>query len=56
LQAEAGLPKDLVWSDFDSSEEDDVDFFPDQEGGQSEPPTQSYAPSPPPTVSKAHVT
>jgi hypothetical protein len=56
LQVEACLPKDLVWSDFDSSEEDDVDFFPNQEGGQSEPPTQSYVPSTPPTVSEAQVT
>jgi hypothetical protein len=56
LQAEAGLPEDLVWSDSNSSEEEDVDFFPDQEGGQSEPPTQSSVPSPPPTVSEAHVT
>jgi hypothetical protein len=30
LQAEVGLPKDLVWSDFDSPEEDDIDFFLDQ--------------------------
>jgi hypothetical protein len=56
LQAEEGLPEDLVWSDSDSSEEDDTDFFPDQEGGQSEPPTQSSVPSPPPTVSEAQVT
>jgi hypothetical protein len=56
LQAEAGLPEDLVWSDSDSSEEGDVDFFPDPEGGSSEPPVQSSVPSPPPTVSEAQVT
>jgi hypothetical protein len=39
LQVEASLPDDLVWSDSDSSEEDDVDFFPDPKGGPSEPPT-----------------
>jgi hypothetical protein len=53
LQVEAGLPEDLVWSDSDSSEEDDADFFPDEEGGQFEPPTLSSVPSPPPTVSEA---
>jgi hypothetical protein len=56
LQAEAALPEDLVWSDSDSSEEDDTDFFPDSEGGLSEPPTQSSVPSPPPLVSEAQVT
>jgi hypothetical protein len=56
LQAKAGLPKDLVWSNSDSSEEDDTDFFPSQEGGQSEPPTQSSVPNPPPTISEAQVT
>jgi hypothetical protein len=56
LQAEAGLPKDLVWSDSDTSEEGDTDFFPDPEGGSSEPPIQSCVPSPPPTVSEAQVT
>jgi hypothetical protein len=56
LQAEAGLPEDLVWSDSDSSEEGDVDFFPDREGGSSEPPVQSSVPSPPPTVLEAQVT
>jgi hypothetical protein len=56
LQAEAALPEDLVWSDSDSSEEDDTDFFPDPEGGLSEPPTQSSEPSPPPPVSEAQVT
>jgi hypothetical protein len=30
LQAEAGLPEDLVWSDFDYFEEEDADFFLDQ--------------------------
>jgi hypothetical protein len=44
LQAEAGLPEDLVWSDSNSSEEEDIDFFPDQEGGQSEPPTSHLCP------------
>jgi hypothetical protein len=48
--------EDLVWSDSDSSEEDDVDFFLDPEGGPSEPPTQSSVPSPPPPVSEAQVT
>jgi hypothetical protein len=56
LQAEAGLPEDLVWSDSDSSEEDDTDFFPDPKGGSSEPPVQSSVPSPPPTVLEAQVT
>jgi hypothetical protein len=56
LQVEAGLPEDLVWSDSASSEEDDVDFFPDPEGGSSEPPVQSCVPSPSPTVSEAQVT
>jgi hypothetical protein len=56
LQAEAGLPKDLVWSDSDTSEEGDTDFFPDPEGGSSEPPVQSSMPSPPPIVSEAQVT
>jgi hypothetical protein len=56
LQAEAGLPEDLVWSDSDSSEEGDVDFFPDREGDSSEPPVQSSVPSPPPTVLEAQVT
>jgi hypothetical protein len=56
LQAEAGLPEDLVWLDSDSSEVGDPDFFPDPEGRLSEPPVQSSVPSPPPTVSKAQVT
>jgi hypothetical protein len=56
LQAEAGLPEDLVLSDSDSSEEDDADFFPDPEGGSSKPPVQSSVPSPPPTVSEAQMT
>jgi hypothetical protein len=56
LQAEAGLPEDLVWLDSDTSEEGDVDFFPDPEGGSLEPPVQSFVPSPPPTVSEAQVT
>jgi hypothetical protein len=56
LQAEAGLPEDLVWSDSDSSEEGDTDFFPDPEGGSSEPLVQSSVPSLPPTVSEAQVT
>jgi hypothetical protein len=56
LQAEVALPEDLVWSDSVSSEEDDTDFFPDLEGGPSEPPTQSSMPNPPPPVSEAHVT
>jgi hypothetical protein len=56
LQAEAGLLKDLVWSDSDSSEEGDTDSFPDLEGRSSEPPVQSSVPSPPPTVSEAQVT
>jgi hypothetical protein len=56
LQAEAGLPEDLVWSDSASSKEDDTDFFPDPEGGSLEPPVQSFVPSPPPTVSEAQVT
>jgi hypothetical protein len=56
LQAEAGLPEDLVWLDSNTSEEGDVDFFPDLEGGSSEPPVQSSMPSPPPTVSEAQVT
>jgi hypothetical protein len=56
LQAEATLPEDLVWSDSDSSEEDDVDFFLDPEGGLSEPPTQSSVPSTPTPISKAQVT
>jgi hypothetical protein len=38
LQAEAGLPEDLVWSDSASLEENDANFFPDPEGGSSEPP------------------
>jgi hypothetical protein len=49
LQAGAGLPEDLVWSDSDSSVEGNVDFFPDPEGGTS-------VPNPPPTVSEAQVT
>jgi hypothetical protein len=53
LQAEAGLPEDLVWSDSNSSEEGDTDFFPDPEGGSSEPPVQSSVLGPPPTVSEA---
>jgi hypothetical protein len=53
LQVEAGLPEDLVWSDFDSSEEGDTDFFLDPKGGLSEPPVQSSVPSPPPTFSEA---
>jgi hypothetical protein len=53
LQAEAALPEDLVWSDFDSSEEEDAYFFPNLEGGPSEPPTQSSVPSPPPPVPEA---
>jgi hypothetical protein len=56
LQAEARLPADLVWSDSDSFEEGDGDFFLDPEGGSSEPPIQSSVPSPPPTVSEAQVT
>jgi hypothetical protein len=56
FQAEVGLPEDLVWSDSDSSEEGDADFFPDPEGGSSEPVVQSSVPSPPPTVSEAQVT
>jgi hypothetical protein len=56
LQVEAGLPEDLVWLDSDSTEAGDTDFFPDQEGGQSEPPTQSSVPSPPPIVLEAQVT
>jgi hypothetical protein len=56
LQAEARLPEDLVWSDSNSSEEGDADFFPDLEEGSSEPPVQSSVPIPPPTVSEAHVT
>jgi hypothetical protein len=56
LQAETGLPEDLVWSDSGSSEEGDVDFFPDPKGGSSEPPVPSSMPSPPPTVSEAQVT
>jgi hypothetical protein len=56
LQAEAGLPEDLVWSDSDSSEEGDADFFPDPEGGSSEPPVQSFVPSTALTVSEAQVT
>jgi hypothetical protein len=55
LQTEASLPEDLVWSDS-NSEEDDADFFPDPEGGPSEPPTQSSVPSPPPPVLEAQVT
>jgi hypothetical protein len=55
LQVEAALPEDLVWSDSDSSEEDDADFFPDPEVGPSEPPTQSSVPSLPPPVSEAQV-
>jgi hypothetical protein len=39
LQAKAALPEDQVWSDSDSSEEDDTDFFPYPEGEPSEPPT-----------------
>jgi hypothetical protein len=54
LQVEAALPEDLVWSDSDSSKEDDANFFPDLEGGPSESPTQSSMPSPP--VSEAQVT
>jgi hypothetical protein len=53
---EAGLPEDLVWSDSDSSEEGNTDFFPDPKGGSSEPPVPSSVPSPPPTVSEAQVT
>jgi hypothetical protein len=30
LQVEAGLPKDLVRLDSNSSVEDDIDFFPDR--------------------------
>jgi hypothetical protein len=56
LQAEATLPKDLVWSNSNSSEEDDADFFPDPDGGPSEPPTQSSVPNPPPPVLEAQVT
>jgi hypothetical protein len=56
LQAEAALPKDLVWSNSDSSEEEETYFFPDSEGGPLEPHTQSSVPSPPPPVSEAHVT
>jgi hypothetical protein len=56
LQAEEGLPEDLVWSDSDNSEEGDRDFFPDPEGGSSESPVQSSVPSPPPTVLEAQVT
>jgi hypothetical protein len=56
LQVEAALSEDLVWSDSDSSKEDDADFFPDLEGGPSESPTQSSVPSPPPPVSEAQVT
>jgi hypothetical protein len=56
LQAEAALPEDLVWSDSDSSEDDNADFFPDSEGGPSEPPTQSFVPSPPPLILEAQVT
>jgi hypothetical protein len=56
LQAEAGLPEDLVWLDSAASEEDDADFFPDPEGGSSEPPVQSFVPSPPLTISEAQVT
>jgi hypothetical protein len=55
LQAEVALPGDLVWLDSDS-EEDDTDFFPDPEGGPSEPPTQSSVPSPPPPILEAQVT
>jgi hypothetical protein len=56
LQAEATLPEDLVWSNSDSSEEDDADFFLDPEGGPSEPRSQSSVPSPPPPLSEAQVT
>jgi hypothetical protein len=56
LQVEEGLPEDLVWSDSNTSEEGDRDFFPDPEGGSSEPPVQLFVPSPPPTVSEAQVT
>jgi hypothetical protein len=56
LQAEAGLPEDLVWSDSTSSEEADADFFPDPEGGSLESPVQPSVPSPPPTVLEAQVT
>jgi hypothetical protein len=56
LQADVALPEDLVWLDSDSSKEDDANFFPDSEGGSSEPPTQSSVPNPPPPVSEAHVT
>jgi hypothetical protein len=56
LQAEAGLPEDLIWSDSTSSKEHNVEFFPDPEWGSSEPPVQSSVPSPPPTVSEAQVT
>jgi hypothetical protein len=55
LQAEATLPEDLVWSDSDSTEEDDTYFFPDPEGGPSVPPTQSSMSSPPSPVSEAQV-
>jgi hypothetical protein len=56
LQAEAGLLEDLVWSDSNSFEEGNIDFFPDPKGRLSEPPVQSCMPSPPPTVSEAQVT
>jgi hypothetical protein len=56
LQVEAALPEDLVWSDSDSSEDDNAYFFLDSEGGPSEPPTQSSVPSPPPPISEAQVT
>jgi hypothetical protein len=56
LQAEAGLPEDLVWWDSTSLEDDDADFFPDPEGGSSEPLVQSFVPSPPPIVLEAQVT
>jgi hypothetical protein len=55
LQAEAGLHEDLVWSDSDSSEEGNIDFFLDPEGGSSEPHVQSSVPSPPPIVLEAQV-
>jgi hypothetical protein len=56
LQVEAALLEDLVWSDSDSSEENDTDFLPDPEGGLSKLPTQSSVPYPPPPVLEAQVT
>jgi hypothetical protein len=53
LQPEAHI---RVQREDSDSEEDDADFFPDPEGGPSEPPTQSSVPSPPPPVLEAHVT